>query len=332
MVDMVDSLRDIRVPGLAEPLTRETADYFTNADDTPYKCTERHGSNRGKRCFDEDLFTALEARLSSRFSDQERVAMVRMIKTALDKGDILIHVFQPDQAKVLENLDWNGAIHQVDHDYLLVVDSSLPGHTADNVVRRWDYQVALQVGKPATARLRVRYDHQSPRQKGQVCRQSEFLYDCYWNYFRVYLPKAATHIEAPPVPLHEGSEKLIWGYSDPDSASLARDPDVGPARLTEVGGYIAVEPGSITTVPLEYQLPWKIVRPREGGAFEYRLLVQKQPGMNRDRVSVTVELPPSTKLLEASPPPTRRDGQWVVFDFPLDSDKEVVLTFRPSGS
>jgi hypothetical protein len=331
MVDMVGALRDIRVPGLAEPLTRETAHYFTNAEDTPYKCTALHGSNRGKRCFDEDLFTALQARLSSRFSDQERVAVVRMIKTALDKGDILIHVFQPDQAKVLENLGWNGAIPQVDHDYLLVVDSSLPGHTASEVVRHWDYQLALQMGKPAMARLRVRYDHQSPRQKGQVCRQSEFFYDCYWNYFRVYLPEAATHIVAPPVPLHEGSEKLIWGYSDPDSASLARDPDVGPARLVEVGGYITVEPGSVTTVPLEYQIPWKIIRPLEGGAFEYRLLLQKQPGMDRDQVSVSVELPPGADLVDASPKPTRRTGRWVAFNFTLDSDKEVSLVFRASG-
>jgi hypothetical protein len=330
MVDLVDSLRDIRVPGLAEPLTRETANYYTNADDTPYKCTERHGSNRGKRCFDEDLFTALQARLNSRFSDQERVAMVRIIKTALDKGDILIHVFQPDQAKVLENLGWNGAIPKVDHDYLLVVDSSLPGHTASEVVRHWDYQVALQVGKPATARLRVRYDHQSPRQMGQVCRQSEFFYDCYWNYFRVYLPEAATNIEAPPVPLHEGSEKLIWGYSDPDSASLVRDPDVGPARLVEIGGYITVEPGSVTTIPLEYQLPWKIVRSRESGAFEYRLLVQKQPGMDRDQVSVSVELPPGAELVDASPTPTSRNGRSLVFNFALDSDKEVSLVFRAS--
>jgi hypothetical protein len=329
-VDMVDLLRDIRVPGLAEPLTRETADYYTNADDTPYKCTQGHVSSRGKRCFDEDLFFALKERITSEISDRERVVIVRTIKTALDRRNIMVYVFQPDQAKVLENLGWNGAIPQVNHDYLLVVDSSLPGHAAGAVVRQWDYQVSLQMGKPATARLRVRYDHQGTGQKGRVCRQSEF-FDCYWNYFRIYVPRTATNVVAPPVPLHEGAEKLIWGYSDANSGSLVRDADTGPARLTEVGGYIAVAPGSITTVPLEYQLPWKIVQPREEGSFEYRLLVQKQPGMDRDQVSVSVELPPGAELLDASPTPTSRNKRSVVFNSPLDSDKEMSLVFRASG-
>jgi hypothetical protein len=312
-------------------LTRENADYYDNADDSPYKCSERHVSPRDKRCFDEDLFFALKGRLTSRISDEERIAIVRLIKAALDKHNIMIHVFNPSQAKVLKNLGWNGAIPQVNHDYLLVVDSSLPGHTAEDVTREIEYQVSLQLGKPVQARLRVRYDNRGIRNRGLGCRQSE-IFHCYWNYFRIYVPRTATNFLALPVPLHEGSEKLIWGYSDADSGSLVRDADTGPARLTEAGGYIAVAPGSITAIPLEYQLPWAIVRSKDLNSFEYRLLVQKQPGMDRDNVRVTVELPPSTKLLEASPPPTRRTGQWVGFDFPLDSDKEVILTFRPSGS
>jgi hypothetical protein len=331
MVDLVGLLGNIRVPDLPEPLTRQTADYYTNADDSPYPCSKRHASSRGKRCFDEDLFFAVRGRLTSRLTDEERVAVVRLIKTALDKGNILVHVFAPEHARAVEDLGWNGAIPPADHDFLLAVDSSLPGHTAEDVTRHMDYQVSLQLGKPVHSRLRVRYDNRGIRNRGLGCRQSE-IFHCYWNYFRIYLPRTATQVLVPPVPLHEGSEKLIWGYSDADSGSLTRDADVGPARLTEVGGYIAVAPGSITTIPLEYQLPWTIVRSRDQNFFEYRLLVQKQPGMDRDQVSVTVELPPSTKLLEASPPPTRRDGQWVGFDFPLDSDKEVVLTFRPSGS
>jgi hypothetical protein len=331
MVDMVDLLRDIRVPGLTEPLTRETADYYTNADNSPYQCSERHVSKRGKRCFDEDLFVALKDRITSQISDQEKVAFVRIIMTALDKRNIMIHVFDPDEGRVPERLGWNGAIPTVNHDYLLVVDSSLPGHTAGAVVRHWDYQVSLQVGKPASARLRVRYDHQGTRQQGEVCRQSEFFV-CYWNYFRIYMPRTATNIVAPPVPLHEGSEKLIWGYSDADSGSLVRDSDAGPARLTEVGGYIAVEPGSTTTIPLEYQLPWNLVKPIGQDSFEYRLLLQKQPGMDRDRVSVAVELPNGTELLATSPAPNTRNGRWVTFDFPLDSDKQVVITFKASSS
>ena len=46
--------------------------------------------------------------------------------------------------------------------------------------------------------------------------------------------------------------------------------------------------------------------------------------MDDDRVTVAVELPSGTELLTASPAPTARESRWVVMDFPLDSDTEVV--------
>ena len=98
-----------------------------------------------------------------------------------------------------------------------------------------------------------------------------------------------------------------------------------------MGGYIAVEPGTVVTVPMEYQLPSEMVRPTGPNAFEYRLLVQKQPGMDEDRVTVAVELPSGAELLTASPAPTAREGRWVVMDFSLDSDTEVVVAFKVSG-
>lgn len=46
--------------------------------------------------------------------------------------------------------------------------------------------------------------------------------------------------------------------------------------------------------------------------------------MDDDRVTVAVELPSGTELLTVSPAPTARESRWVVMDFPLDSDTEVV--------
>ena len=173
------------------------------------------------------------------------------------------------------------------------------------------------------------YYQQGVRRKDVVCRQSEpAIYHCYWNYFRIYIPKAAVQIKPPQVPLHEGAEKLIWGYPDPDSGSLVQGSDVGAARLNEIGGFIAVEPGSIATVPVDYQLPWKMVLSTGQGIFEYRLLIQKQAGMDTDRVSVRVEPPPGTEIVHTSPEVSRRSGRSVIFDFPLDSNKEVVVVFK----
>ena len=115
-----------------------------------------------------------------------------------------------------------------------------------------------------------------------MCRQSEAagLGNCYWNFFRVYVSPLATEIDMPKVPLHPGAEKLIWGYPNADSASIVRNADIGPAAFTELSGYIVAEPGSTTTIPIQYQLPPGILRSIGPNIYEYRLLVQKQPGMD----------------------------------------------------
>lgn len=138
----------------------------------------------------------------------------------------------------------------------------------------------------------------------------------------------ATEIQMPAVPLHQGSLKLIWGYPDADSRSVVTNSDTGPARLTELAGYAAVEPASITTIPIQYQLRPGILRSSGPDAYEYRLLIQKQPGMDRDEVAVSIELPPNAELLATSPEYNSSRGGWVLFNFTLEADTTVALSFR----
>ena len=253
---------------------------------------------------------------------------MELIQEHLDKKNVLVHVFPPMDDRLLREWDWNGAMPVVDHDFLMVVDSSLPGHSNAAVERSWQYRVSLDPGQPMQAQLWLRYFNRG-EPKDEVCRQDAWdVYRCYWNYFRVYVSSSASEIEMPPVPLHEGSLKLIWGYPDPDSASIVPRSDVGPARLTELGGYIAVEPGSSMSVPIAYRLPPTMIRSTDPGVFEYRLLVQKQPGMDNDRVSLEVELSEGARLLNTSPEFNSRRGQWVIFDFTLGRDTMVVVSFR----
>ena len=144
----------------------------------------------------------------------------------------------------------------------------------------------------------------------------------------MYVTPLASEIQVPPVPLHEGAMKLIWGYPDADSATVVPRADTGPARLTELGGYVVVELGSVTTVPIRYRLPPEIIRPTGPGVYEYRLLLQKQPGMDDDKVSLAVELARGAELLETSPNYSSSQGRWLLFDFPLRSDTTVVVSFR----
>ena len=332
MLDLVEAFGDITVPGADGTLTREVAEAYTDGQ-ISYACLPGRVSLRGKRCFDEDVFFGLKERLITVGVPPElRRRLVELIKEHLDRKNILIHLFPPSDDSFLWEQGWNGAVLSVDHDHLMVVDSSLPGHSTAGVTRSWEYQVSLNTDQPAEAQLRLRYDNGEEPQD-EICRQYAWeIYHCYWNYVRVYVSPLATDIQMPPIPLHVGALKLIWGYPDADSATVVPNAKTGPARLTELGGYIAVEPGSVVTIPIQYRLSPEVLRPTAVDAYEYRLLIQKQPGMDEDRVSIAVELPTDAELLGTSPEYNSRQGRWLLFDFTLESDTILVVSFRSLGA
>ena len=325
--DMVEMFGDVTVPELDEPLNRLSAEEYSESDDA-YRCLPRHTSLRPKRCFDEDLFFSIKDRLTSGVGASTRGNLVELVKEHLDMKNMMIHVFPPVDDSFLWERGWNGAVPLVDHDYLMVVDSSLPGHSAATTQRSWEYSVSLHPNKPVEAHLRIRYEN-TEQPKDAVCLQFAWAqYHCYWNYFRVFISPLSQDVRMAPVPLHEGSLKLIWGYPDPDSAVIVPNANTGPSRMTELGGFIPVEPGSVVTIPIEYRLPPEAIRETAEGVFEYRLLVQKQPGMDRDLVSLAVELPDGAKILNTTPSYNSSIGNWYLFDFPLRADTTVVVSFK----
>ena len=115
-----------------------------------------------------------------------RRQLVTLIQQELDRKNILLQVFSPIDDSFLWESGWNGAVPVVDHDYLMVVDSSLPGHTTAAIKRSWEYRVSLDPGQPLEVQLRLRYDNVREPVK-ETCIQTTGK-DCYWNYFRVYIP------------------------------------------------------------------------------------------------------------------------------------------------
>ena len=224
---------------------------------------------------------------------------------------------------------WNGALRQVDHDYLLIVDSSLPGHARSIVERRVQYQVSLDVGQPIESKLLIEYRHKG-EEPDPDCRQAlPMPLGCFWDYLRVFIPVVAQDIQPPPIPIHEGSEWLIWGYEPADSLTVISSPRGGQAGLTEIGGYLVAEPQTSVTLPLSYRLPENMLRNIGGGVLQYRLLVQKQPGTPVEPVSVFVRLPDGATLVRTSPASTAQKGAWVRLDVDLASDTTFTVDFRP---
>ena len=170
MLDMVAVFGDITVPGAEGVLTRKTAEAYTDGV-ILYHCLEGRVSLRGKRCFDEDAFFALKERLTTQtLTSALRRELVELIDQHLERKNVMMHVFPPTDDSFLWERGWNGAIPVVDHDYLMVVDSSLPGHSTAGVQRSFEYRVSLQPNEPVEAHLRLRYDN-SDEPRDEICRQ-----------------------------------------------------------------------------------------------------------------------------------------------------------------
>jgi len=331
ILDVVGLFGDVSVPGHPGPLTRAVAEEYVEGQ-RPYTGRGRPGRSdtpcTGKRCFDEDLFFSLVERLRQGVPLPVRGALAALVGEQARRKNLLVHLFDPALAPLVWETGWNGAVRPVDHDYLMVVDNALPGHERKWASRSWEYRVHVAVDRPLEADLRLRYIHRgAPLQ--EVCRQADWRAStCYWNFFQVFLPRWATEIEAPPVPLHEGTERLAWGYTEGDSLRMVRHRGEGLTGLVEVGGYLTVEAGTVVTVPLRYRLAPEALRPLGEGRYLYRLLVQKQPGVDDDHYTVAVRLPEDATLLGATPSPTRVAGRWVVWRGTLTADATFEVLFR----
>ena len=259
VLDLVAAFGGVRVPQVAGLLDRRLAERYVEGE-LPYVCLPRHVSDKPKRCFDEDLFQVVIDQLLGPMTPEARGGVVQVLLGRLRSKDVLVHLFDSQAAELLWERGWNGALKQVDHDYLMIVDSSLPGHARSVVERRVQYQISLAIGQPLEAEMLVEYRHKG-QEPDPDCRQAvPKRFGCYWNYLRIFVPVVAQEIQVPPVPLHEGSEWLIWGYEPVDSLSVISSPRGGQAGLTEIGGYLVVEPQTSVTLPLRYLLPGDRIR------------------------------------------------------------------------
>jgi hypothetical protein len=327
-LDLVGALGEVEVAGRAGPLTRELASKLSEGE-VAYECTAEHAATRGKRCFDEDLVPAILERLREGHDEAGRIALIDLFLDHLERKTILFNFTDASAQALIASNHWDGAIPKPAQDLIMVVDSSFPGHTTAEVQRSIDYHVSLSIAGPSRAELRVRYSNRRIPEPGG-CRQAD-QGQCYWNYFRVLVPGAAENLALPSIPLHEGAERLIWGYREIDSAQVVSYGGEGLEGLQEVGGFIAVAPGRVLTVPIDYDLRPGLVQRVEPGHYEYRLQLVKQPGMDADIFDIELELPPGARLIAASPADATFERGVVRLTIQLRQDTELVVLFEASA-
>ncbi|MEE8518515.1 MAG: DUF4012 domain-containing protein, partial [Dehalococcoidia bacterium] len=326
-LDLLDVVGTVRIPGVAGEVTREIADRYVEGE-LSFQCEARHVSTRGKRCFDEDLVAALLIELRSGLDDQGRGRLIDTLRDHLERKNVLLYTLDPKTEDLFLANGWGGRVPAPSQDFLMVIDSSLPGHTTDDVTRTWDYFVSIEPDAMSHARLRLRFEN-TRAAEASICRQAALGGGgCYWNYVRAFISPAAEEITLPSVPLHQGTEKLIWGHRELETASVLVHGGPALEGLVEVGGYVVVEPGSVLTMPVTYELDPRVVRRVDDGRYEYRLQLVKQPGIDGDQINVRLELPAGASVTASSPSGVRSDGRDVTWEGTLESDMELVVVFE----
>jgi len=101
----------------------------------------------------------------------------------------------------------------------------------------------------------------------------------------------------------------------------------GENGKTVFGTFLIVPRGQRVDSYVSYTLPAEVVLAHDD-QLSYHLVWQKQPGAAAWPTRVTVVFPEDLSLLEAQPQPSYTAANSVTFQFDLDTDHEVNVTFK----
>lgn len=231
---------------------------------------------------------------------------------SLRQKHIMIYSSDEETNKVLDELGWSGRQEPaVDHDYLMVADANLGNKSNRSILRQLTYDVTINTDETLTGRVTVSYDYPEglARLDPAVNPQYHGPID-YSNLAQIFVPESAT-------------------LTANDNFGIQPFTVNGESHTTFVSR-VRVEYNTSERFQVAYILPDLI--DRVGPYSRYRLLLQKQPGMQTETVSVQVSLPSSTRLISVTPEPNAIfdiENRILDFQVTLDSDRWVEIIYEP---
>jgi len=183
--------------------------------------------------------------------------LISLAQKHLNQKDILLYFKNTQLQKDISRLGWSGEMKKTDSDYLAVIDANVNAFKADYFVNRnIEYTIDLSKEIPR-AKLTINYEH--------TAEEKSWLTRDYQSWLRVYVP--------------EGS----W-FTKIDG--LSTDAEYGKEfGKTFAAGLVKVPIASTHQVVLEYDLPEDI------DANNYKLYIQKQPGIEELPIKIEIITP-----------------------------------------
>jgi len=288
---------------------------------------------RDRKAFLGGFAAALQAKIETDFGSVDPLKLAANLVQAAEQRHLSIYMRDPELGAVLTANGWDGSLPQSPPgDFLMAVDTNM-GYNKANVFVERELSYDVRLGPEPQGRLTVTYRHTGPT-GGNPCYQgvdqefeeaAEYLAiadQCYWNYLRAYAPAGSTLIDS--------SQHVVPGqtlYSETTWDSSAQT--IGDVPwLTVFANFMLVPRGETVKSFFTYELPAGVVTAQKSGESVYRLIVQKQPGMKSELLTVTVTLPEGVALLAATPAPTAIEGAKLIFATELDSNQHIMIRYR----
>ncbi|CAN5776963.1 hypothetical protein BH23CHL7_BH23CHL7_06370 [soil metagenome] len=229
---------------------------------------------------------------------------------------VMVWLADPEVQAVIAEWGWDGRVRQDPGDYLYVVDSNVAPATKLNlaVTRSLTARVQLDQFGNAEWDLEVGWTNVVRQRTGELY---EWLLqyqnrDTYGNFVRVLTPERSRILQ-----VSGGSFVRLTGPALEEVEAGRR----------VYGNYVMVPPGS-TKVRYRWSSPYAADIGVDGSG-EYHLVIQKQPGMAEEVLSLQIALPDGTYVVEHS------DGLSIVGNVAtlhatLERDLMLSLRFRQS--
>ena len=283
--------------------------------------------------FMDTIFNTFLDRLRKGSSGEDLFGVLGALNKSLDQKHMLLSFHDPGLQEVASINGWDGALGDVEGDYLMVVDSNVGFSKVNRSIEQHiRYQVELNSDGRSEARLDVLNTNNSlgvPQGSCEVqaARREGLSYEqhkntCYWDYLRVYLPRGSVLQTSTPFPMPEGALYRREGYNDVEDTLRI----YSESGREVVAGFFNLEVGQSRSIAFVYDLPSPLLQV-DGKRQVYSLLLHKQPGTQNTPVDVIIQLPSGYRVRNTSPEPIHIDDEEARFSVDLDSDTtiEVIL-------
>jgi hypothetical protein len=270
--------------------------------------------------------------------DLSWVQLSQTLLSLLDQRHILVQLDDPMLTDLLAKRRWDGALHRMNGDFLMAVDTNV-GYSKTNAVVNMTMHYDVDLTDPAAPESSLVVAHKNNAvdvTEGScaifpqyVVTDVEYWYPinrCYFNYLRVYVPYGTSLLESSTHGVTRND--MVWLDQD-----VPPRVDVLSEKIDGIQGF-----GTLMMIPMQqslatsfhFQLPGDVVQPLANSRnLTYKLYIQKQAGVISMPATVRIHLPNGARVQSFSPSEGILSADDLLFNLELTEDAELEIVFQP---